>query len=133
MKIPILADLEKLVIEHGSAVIQEKHIALLKDKIGGLEKEQIRLEKANAKLVEDLAEANRKLERHTTPSEYVDWKGVLIKRQAGGGYSETPYCPTCKLPLSVSPAKMLFCSHKDCGYTPRMTIISFRDHVRKLT
>lgn len=42
--ITVLSDLfSKLVIEHGSAVIQEKHIALLKEQFAILERENTRL------------------------------------------------------------------------------------------
>jgi hypothetical protein len=132
MKIPILAELEKLIVEHGSAEVQGKHIAQLRDHIERLEEEKEALEKAVAKLSTDLAEAIRELSRHTTPDGYLDWNGVLIKRLPDGGYSDTPFCPTCKLPLSVAPTKRLFCNQGNCGYSPHMTIISFREHVRTL-
>jgi hypothetical protein len=137
MKIPILADLldkvEKLVVEHGSAGAQSKHIAQLRDYIEQLEKENQRLEKAVVKLSADLAEASKQLARHTSTDGYVEWKGVLIRRLPGGGYSDTPYCPTCKLPLSVVPrTKHLFCNREECGYLPHMSIVVFREHLRTL-
>lgn len=39
----LLAPLEKLITEHGSAAIQTKHIALLKDQFSFLEKEKVEL------------------------------------------------------------------------------------------
>jgi hypothetical protein len=133
MNIPVLAELEKLVIEHGSAVIQEKHIALLKEQIGWLEKQKEDLKRENAKLVEDLAKATRDLARYMTPSEYVDWEGVLIKRSPGGGYADSPYCPRCKLPMSAMPPDFgggLVCN--PCEYVAHVSIIGFQEHLRAI-
>jgi phage shock protein A len=46
----LLAPLEKFITEHGSAKIQEKHIALLKEQYSILEKENIKLTTENKAL-----------------------------------------------------------------------------------
>jgi hypothetical protein len=132
MNIPILSQLEKLIVEHGSAVVQEKHIALLREALGHLEKQIADLQRTNTDLAARLAETERQLARHTTPSEFLEWKGVLIKRLPGGGYRDTPFCPTCKIPLSVTPTKRLVCNRVDCGYMPHLTIVAFREHLSTL-
>ena len=90
------------------------------------------LQSENAILKKKLREATTQLSRQARPDEYLDWHGVLIKRLPGGGYSEMPFCPTCKVPLSVTPSKRLFCNHDGCGYLPHMTIVSFREHLKTL-
>ena len=66
--------LNKLVIEHGSAVIQEKHIALLKEQAGILEKKVASLESENTTLkreVTDLKDRNQKLSDENTALKQV--------------------------------------------------------------
>jgi hypothetical protein len=45
---------------------------------------------------------NRKLTQKNTElkDEFVEARGALFKRKPGGGYHETVYCPSCKMPLS---------------------------------
>ena len=117
--IPLVGQLEKLINEHGSAVILEKHVALLKEQIGLLEKRNEELERQNSQLTEKLGKAEQELARLKSPLEYVEWEGVLIKRLSNGGYADTPYCPSCKVPLSTTPARAgsrYICNRGECGY-----------------
>jgi len=76
----ILGPLEKLITEHGSAVIQERHISLLKSeltvyekRISELEAKVAILERENADLKEKLAKSQTENEElRTKVKEYED-------------------------------------------------------------
>jgi tRNA(Ile2) C34 agmatinyltransferase TiaS len=127
----LLDEFEKLVVEHGSAVVQAKHIALLRDEVARLERGTESLKEENAKLAAEISDVKVQLEKHTVPADCYLWKGVHIKRLPGGGYAESAYCPTCKLPMSsVGPRGVWICNH--CDYHVHLNALAFREHLKTL-
>ena len=73
--IKALSDLlGKLVVEHGSAVIQEKHISLLKEQFSILERE-------NSKLLADKTELQSKNQVLETENEALKKENIQLKKR----------------------------------------------------
>ena len=118
----LLDKLEKLIVEHGSASIMREHIALIRDKLQFVAEESIRLKDENSRLFKENEELNHELLRHVTPENFVEKLGVLFKKKGGLGYSEIPYCPVCKTPLSSrNRYDAMWCSH--CGFETAHSLI----------
>lgn len=93
--------LNKLVIEHGSAVIQEKHIALLKEQATILEKKTVSLESEIMTLKEENTEL--KTLNQNLRNENIDLK------QKVQGYEK----PDHASPLEDIQTKILLCISED--------------------
>lgn len=115
MAFPILGEIERLIVEHGSSVVQKEHIALLRTKLELLGEQLVALEK---KLSAKEAEANgykEQLARYLVPSEYSEESGALFKRLPSGGYSDTPTCPKCHSAMSSIGGPIPFtCGNPKC-------------------
>jgi hypothetical protein len=98
----ILGDLERLIIEHGSAAIMKERLALVRDQMESLEKEVADLKAKNAELEHQIARLRRQLEQATVPEEFTKHRGVLFRRLSNGKYEEAVYCPRCKIPMVSS-------------------------------
>ena len=98
----------KLVVEHGSAVVQEKHIALLKEQFALLEKElsastlrASELEEENKRLKSDNQNLRQEIQRRDDVSEKVKSHDDLLKSsKTKFGCLVFPgddklYCPSC--------------------------------------
>jgi hypothetical protein len=113
----LLAALEKLITEHGSAAILRERLAAFRDDVQRFEQRNTQLEAENAELKKERAELTRYLEQQRTTAQFTESKGALWKRTPQGSFSEMPYCPTCERPLSRLPmADMVACTK--CGYHP---------------
>ena len=78
--ITALSDLfGKLIIEHGSAVIQEKHIALLKEQFSLLEKENTSLKAENNELKNEIINLKKKINLYEKSSHVVVVDEVELK------------------------------------------------------
>jgi hypothetical protein len=86
----ISAELERLVIEHGSAVIQEKHIALLKEQLTLLSEKFSTLDLENQKLVTDNAELKKKIQIYEDSNKPIFHNNFFWLPN-----NETVYCPSC--------------------------------------
>lgn len=93
----ISAELERLVIEHGSAVIQEKHIALLKeqlallsDKFSTLESEKDKIYTELQKLVTENTELKKKIQIYEDSNKPFFHANLLWLPN-----ELNPYCPSC--------------------------------------
>jgi len=62
---------EKLIIEHGSAVVQEKHIALLKEQFSLLEKENSGLKAENNVLKNEIVNLKKKIHLYEKSSQVI--------------------------------------------------------------
>ncbi len=62
---------EKLIIEHGSAVVQEKHIALLKEQFSLLEKENTGLQTENNALKNEIINLKKKIHLYEKSSQVI--------------------------------------------------------------
>ncbi len=119
----VFDSIEKLINEHGSAVILKERIALAADQYAALEKKIIELQTENERLRLDNEECHKqrrtldeKLSHITAKQEWVEEAGALFKKNPDGTYNQTPYCPSCKTAM-VSPGRLeLFrCGKKSCG------------------
>jgi hypothetical protein len=110
--IPILRDLEKLVIEHGSAVVRGDHIALLREQRETLEKKVTELESENRSLKDQISKLERQLEAASPPDEFIKCRGVLFRRLPSGKIEEAVYCWKCRGPMfSLRGTVPYKCSH----------------------
>ena len=100
MNIPILSELEKLIVERGSAVVQTKHIALLKEQIQAVEKQLVDCQKENATLKSKLTEFENQIAYWTKKEGFIQHYGALFKRKSHGSYDICVYCPKCFGPMS---------------------------------
>ena len=117
MAIPILGEIERLINEHGSAVVLKEHLALLNTKLQLLKEHVEKLEEENSRLVERNAELEKQSARQNASEEFVEARGALFKRLPNGGYSETPYCPICHRTMSCFQRVFPYeCSNKSCGH-----------------
>jgi len=120
--IKVLTDyFDKVIIEHGSAVIQEKHIALLKEQLGLVEREKINLEKK----IEELETVNHKLKKEkdelvTRIESYEKYhRGILHLHQEFGVLWDEElnmYCINCqkRLKYSSRDPSVFHCSDPNC-------------------
>ena len=110
-----LTDLLKEVPTTGLA---RQRIAIAEEKVAAMEAELDRLRDANAQLAGELAAA-RQLVPHP---DFVEVRGVLFKRKAGGGFEPVAYCPDCKRVLSsTEPFMPMDCSK--CGFMAPFNVI----------
>ena len=119
----LLDGLEKLINEHGSAVILKERISLANDQYVILEKKVSVLESENERLKFDNEECQKqrraleeKLSHISTSQEYIEGSGALFKKLPDGSWDYTPYCPACKTAM-VQPKRheLYVCGKKSCG------------------
>jgi len=117
MAISIFGEIERLITEHGSAVILKEHLGLLNTKLGLLKEHVEKLEKENARLVGRNAELEQQEARQKKSEEFVEARGALFQRLPSGGYSETPRCPVCQRTMWCFEAMFPYeCSDDSCGH-----------------
>jgi hypothetical protein len=114
MSIPVLREIERLITEHGSAVILKERNALLQDKLVLLKEEVAKLEKENSDLKSQVADLNQQLSANAAAHEFQEERGALFKRKPGGGYHNVVYCPKCKHSVAPFPSGSNFAC--DCGW-----------------
>jgi hypothetical protein len=119
MSLPILGEIERLITEHGSAVILKERNALLHDKLVLLKEEVAKLEKENSDLKAKVAALNQQLSSSAATHEFQEERGALFKRRAGGGYHNAVYCPKCHHSTAPFPPGAEFCC--DCGWFSSFT------------
>jgi hypothetical protein len=100
MAFPILGEIERLIVEHGSSVVQKEHVALLKTKLELLKEQLVELEKKLSAKEEEANGYKEQLSRYLVSSEYAEESGALFKRRPSGGYGDTPTCPKCHSAMS---------------------------------
>ena len=131
MNLNPLTALEKLINEHGSAVILEKRLALKDDESAIIVQKNtdlaISLTEANAKietleseksaLQRDVAKLRQQLQ-DLQPAGFVEHMGALWKR-AGDGFEPLPYCKHCKEHPIMSPLGHFLVCGSGNHQTPR--------------
>jgi predicted RNase H-like nuclease (RuvC/YqgF family) len=75
----LLAALEKLITEHGSAAILRERLAAFRDDVQRLEQRNAQLEAENAELKKERAEFTRYLEQQRTTAQFTESKGALCR------------------------------------------------------
>jgi len=87
----LLDKFEKLIIEHGSAVVRADHIALLREELTGTEKQIAKLESDNAVLADD----NRKLRKRLAAELRLSWESPYYWRVNEDETKDGPFCQYC--------------------------------------
>jgi hypothetical protein len=95
MAIPILSEIERFIVEHGSSVVLKEHLALLQNKLVLLKDEISKLEKENSDLKTEVSKLTKKLSAQSVAQEFTEERGALFKRKPSGGYHSAVYCPRC--------------------------------------
>ncbi len=122
MTLPILAEIERLIVEHGSSVVLKEHVALLRTKLDLLKEQVEKLEAENARLVHRNTELEQQSARQEKAQELVESHGALFKRLPGGGYAETPICPDCHKTMWAFESMFPYeCSDDRCGHKANFT------------
>ena len=133
--------LEKLINEHGSAVILKERLELMKDQAIAVENENTNLKAKNATLtrrVTQLASENAmlhsRLARSQKAEDFVEYEGAAFKRRADGTFHQTIYCPIHHLPASAMDGVCPYmCPQKDCGWTSPITPNTLKSVIAKIT
>ena len=117
MTLPVLGEIERLIVEHGSSVVLKEHVALRRSKLELLKEQVEKLETDNARLVRRNTELEQQAARQEKAQEFVESHGALFKRLPGGGYAETPICPDCHKTMWAFESMFPFeCSDNRCGH-----------------
>lgn len=119
MAIPLFSEIERLIVEHGSASVLKEHVSLLRQKLALLEAEFLKLEKENSQLKRRVEELSEKLSFAVTAQEFHEERGALFKRKPGGGWHIAVYCPRCKSSASPFPPGAEF--NCQCGWFSSFT------------
>ena len=111
---PLVAALNKLIVEHGSAVVLKEHLAFIRDQAQALEKENVELKKRVAEFEDQLRKATAELQTKRSAEEYVRHRGVLFRRLPDGSYEDGVYCHICQGPMfSMADMTPFACSRCD--------------------
>jgi hypothetical protein len=105
MGLPILAEIERLIVERGSAAVLRERLALANDRFIQLEAQVAKLEKENGELREQLQQLQQQRPGPAPREQFAEARGALFKRTAGGAYADVPYCPSCHLSTSPWPPR----------------------------
>lgn len=114
----LLSTLGSLISSLGnvqSAAVLKEHVALLRSKLEFIQDRVIALEAENARLIGRNAELEQEAVRQAASAQFVESRGALFKRLAGGEYSETPYCPVCHSAMWAFESMFPFeCGNQSC-------------------
>jgi tRNA(Ile2) C34 agmatinyltransferase TiaS len=111
----ILAPIEKLIIEHGSAVVRGDIISLVKEQLGIAHKEISKLEEDNALLRKKVNDLEKFISENLVPKDFIEHRGVLFRRVKGIVSLTDVHCPKCKITMSSLMGEIPFkCSQ--CGF-----------------
>ena len=106
--------LDKLIVEHSSSVVADKHRDFIRAQAAALEKKVAELETENATLKKRVGQLEAELSEKTRLEEFVEHHEALFKRKPGGGYHTAVYCPRCKQSVSSFHTLPYDCS---CGWS----------------
>lgn len=96
----LLDYLDKLVTEHGSAAVLDKHLAFVREQAQALEKQVADLQSEKATLKKRVADLQAQIASKTALDDFVECRGALFKRKPTGGYHHAVFCPDCRGPMS---------------------------------
>ena len=113
--------LDKLVVEHGSAAVLDKHLAFVREQAAALEKKVADLETENAALKKRVGQLETELSAKVQAEDFIEQRGALFKRKPGGGYHAAVYCPRCRIAVSSGIISGIHARmipyHCSCGWT----------------
>lgn len=121
----LLAALDTLIREHGSASIRADQILLLRDQIADLDSkssvlasENTVLERQNTELQSQLDKAKITIREFSELNQFTESHGAYFKKDGRGGYHDAVYCYDCRLSTTLegqgSPANQKFTCK--CGW-----------------
>lgn len=119
MNLNPLTLLEKAINEHGSAVILNERLSLVKEMLAKVEKEKTYLEKELSNARKEIIELKEKI----PSTNFVDFMGAKFKRKPSGGYENSVYCPSCETGMSSAIDGMPFV----CGKCHALTTFTSHD------
>src|SRR5438874_152742 len=90
----LFGPIERLIEEHGSAAIQGKHIAFLREQLSILKEQFAQAQRRIEELEAENSDLRQKLEQ-AKPAGFVESEGLLWKQTPSGTFEPRPYCPTC--------------------------------------
>lgn len=112
--------LNKLITEHGSAIILKERLVQLREEFESLQKKYDGLEAEHQKVLEENEHLRRQLEQKTIPDEYTEHRGVLFRRLPNGKIQDEAYCTKCKIPMT-SFGNMLPFTCSECNRSASFT------------
>jgi hypothetical protein len=126
----VVQTLTNILQEVGTASVLRERLLLLQDQLQLVVQENVNLKKENTRLKKQHKELTVQLEKYSLPEQFVEHRGVLF-RKSGSGYSESPYCPVCKIPMSsVEPGIPFFCNK--CGHSTSLKPLDIPEAVERL-
>ena len=106
--------LDKLIVEHGSSVIADKHRDFIRAQAAALEKKVADLEADNTALKKRVSHLESELAAQTRLKEFEEHRGAFFKRKPDGSYHLAVYCPRCKQSANSNHMLPYSCS---CGWS----------------
>ena len=91
--------IDKLVTEHGSASVLDKHLTFVREQAQAMEKKVAELDQENTTLKKRITQLEGQIAAKSARDEFVESHGALFKRKPTGGYHDAVYCPTCRGPM----------------------------------
>lgn len=103
MGIPLLAEIERLIVERGSAAVLRERLLLVNEQYVLLENKVAKLEAECSELRRKLVEAEQERTRQAALQQFTEHRGALFKKGPGGTYIDTMYCPVCRQSTDAFP------------------------------
>ena len=108
MNLNPLALLEKAINEHGSSAILKERLEHVKDLLDKAVKEKSELENELEKARMEIGQLKTRIPN----IEFVEYRGVKLKRKPSGGFEETAYCTCCEAGMGSIDGDMPFACGK---------------------
>ena len=115
----LLGAIDKLITEHGSAAVLDKHVALYKTQLEFIRRHVAELEADLTKVRAENIELEKYRSSHSKSVEFHEIAGACFRRLPNGGFEKTPRCPNCHNVLSTvkpHPRIPYECANQSCGY-----------------
>ena len=94
-----LSDIRSALEGLAASGIKDERMALLRDRFEQAHAAMVELQEENRRLVQENQELHRQLEEARVPEDFVEHRGVLLRRLPDGDYEPDVYCPRCKVPM----------------------------------
>lgn len=98
-KMGIFDNIKNILIELPVSDILRERLLLLEAQIKIIEEENINLKKKNTELLRNLNRIEKELADIRATEQFIEHRGMLFKRKAGGGYHKAAFCPLCRAPM----------------------------------
>jgi regulator of replication initiation timing len=140
----LLAALDTLIREHGSASIRADQIVLLRDQIADIDRKSSVLASENSVLEHQNSELQLRLEQAQTKirelekelderNQFTESHGAYFKKDGRGGYHPVVYCGNCRLSTSKERQRGTAKFICRCGWTSSFTLNEYHEIMQSLT